>query len=413
MIDLPRHTIAKRLASGAIAYYWRPLNADVTAGFTLKPEALGTVPSDAFARAQMLNEHLDAWRDGRASPKDLDRQPGYGTLAWLIERYKRSPAWDKVSARVRPDYEYYFRVLLSLSRKSGGDVGSAMLATIDAAAADKIYAKLRIGPRGPRTRVAVQCITKTARAWDVVRRLYPKVVPAENPFRGVEFEHGRGCRPAATRAQAFALHEALVAAGEPHLAVAPLVCFEWLQRPENILAGHLAWTDYRPSDRPNAVRILHHKTGEMVWMMLRDEAGPFFPELTAYLDVLRRIGVPIVLCQPIVNPHTKMRGDARAFKLRDARERVRRAAKKAGLPGWLTLDACRHGGMTELADSDLTEQQEMSMSGHTTPDAKRRYAKRTEAQRLVALRKRRAWREEQSETETQNAGPAKTQNDTA
>jgi hypothetical protein len=83
------------------------------------------------------------------------------------------------------------------------------------------------------------------------------------------------------------------------------------------------------------------------------------------------------------------------------------------LPGWLTLDACRHGGMTELADSDLTEQQEMSMSGHTTPDAKRRYAKRTEAQRLVALRKRRAWREEQSETETQNAGPAKTQNDTA
>lgn len=33
------------------------------------------------------------------------------------------------------------------------------------------------------------------------------------------------------------------------------------------------------------------------------------------------------------------------------------------------------GGMTELADSDLTEEQEMSLSGHSTPDAKRRYVK--------------------------------------
>jgi len=39
----------------------------------------------------------------------------------------------------------------------------------------------------------------------------------------------------------------------------------------------------------------------------------------------------------------------------------------------LGANACRHGGMTELADSDLTEEQEMSLSGHSAPDAKRRY----------------------------------------
>jgi hypothetical protein len=44
----------------------------------------------------------------------------------------------------------------------------------------------------------------------------------------------------------------------------------------------------------------------------------------------------------------------------------------------------------------------MSMSGHTTPEAKRRYVKRTETQRLAALRKRRAWLAEQSGPETQN-----------
>jgi hypothetical protein len=101
--------------------------------------------------------------------------------------------------------------------------------------------------------------------------------------------------------------------------------------------------------------------------------------------------VAVVLTEPIINRFKGKCGPARPYKLRDARARVRQAARGAGLPDWLTLDACHHGGMTELADSDLTEEQEMSLSGHTTPDAKRRYIKRTEAQRLVAARKRRAW----------------------
>lgn len=427
MMTLPRNTTAKRLKSGEVSYYWRPPKAATHGGFALSAEALGTVSSHAFERAEVLNKHLDDWRDQRKTPKTLDSQPGFGTLEWLIERYKRSPAWKKVSQRVRPDYEYAFKILLAVPRKSGGDIGSAALASIDAAAVDKIYEKLLVPApprrklngemakqtsRGPRKRVAVVCIMKAARAWDVVRRLYPKVVPAENPFRGVEFDHGGGSRPAATRAEAYALHKALIAAGEPHLAVAPLVCFEWLQRPENVIAGHLAWTDYCPASRPDAVRIVHHKTGELVWMMLADDQGKFFPDLTAYLDTLPRLGVPVVLCHPIVNPHTKARGAPRPFKLRDAQARVRRAVKLANLPGWLTLDACRHGGMTELGDSDLTEQQEMAVSGHVTPEAKRRYVKKTEAQRLAALRKRRAWVMEQSRAEIQNEASAEIQNGT-
>ena len=69
---------------------------------------------------------------------------------------------------------------------------------------------------------------------------------------------------AASRPEAYALHQALVAAGEPHLAAVPLICFEWHQRPENVLAGHLTWTELPASDRPNTVRIEHHKTGELV-----------------------------------------------------------------------------------------------------------------------------------------------------
>jgi len=410
----PRYMVEKRLSSGAVSYYWRPLASDFAHGFKLHAEKLGQDFATAKARADELNRHLDDFRAGRDAPRELDLQPGFGTLNWLIERYKRSPAWDKVSERVRPDYLRAFGYLTELPRKSGGTVGTAALATIDARAVDKIYAKLRCGKRGPRIRTANLSILRTARAWDVVQRLYPKDVPAGNPFRDVELTYGNGERPAATREEAIALHEALVAAGELHLAVAPLVCLEWMQRPENVIGGHLAWTDYRPPERPNFVRIEHHKTGAMVWAPLSDEAGEFSPLLTAYLDQLPRLGVAVVLFRPIVNRFKGTLGQARAYKMRDARARVRKAARAAGLPDWLTLDACRRAGLNEIADSDLTETQEMAMSGHTTPNAKRRYIKRSEAQRLIAPRKRRAWVEEQAgerkEAITRNAGPPRTRN---
>jgi integrase len=88
------------------------------------------------------------------------------------------------------------------------------------------------------------------------------------------------------------------------------------------------------------------------------------------------------------NPKIK---PAKPFLLRTARNRVRDAARVAKLPDHLTLAACRHGGLTELGDAELTEQGVMALSGHRTPEAARLYVKRTEIQRASAARKRRAW----------------------
>ena len=65
----------------------------------------------------------------------------------------------------------------------------------------------------------------------------------------------------------------------------------------------------------------------------------------------------------------------------------------------MTLDACRHGGMTELGDAELAEQGVMALSGHKTPQAARLYVKRTDRQRVTAAVKRRQW-VEANETET-------------
>jgi hypothetical protein len=62
--------------------------------------------------------------------------------------------------------------------------------------------------------------------------------------------------------------------------------------------------------------------------------------------------------------------------------------------------------MTELGDAEVTEQGAMSLSGHRTPDAARLYIKRTEIQRAVAARRRRAWVDaEQRKTESRNDEP--------
>ncbi len=295
----PRYMIEKQLPSGRMGYYWNPPSRDFKSGFVLHREALGSDYGAAIARVAELNRHLDDWRSGKGSTKLLDLQPGFGTLEWLVERYKRSRAWEKVSKRSRYEYERAFKLVLTHTTKKSVELGRVPLSSVSARGVDKLYEALQKGTRVERRlRQANICMARMGRAWDAVQRLYPQSVPVENPFRGLELEHGKGTTQPASRAAVYALHDALLAAGEPHLAALPLICFEWHQRPENVLAGHLTFTDYRPPERPNAVRIFHHKTGELVWLPLSDHEGPLFPELTSYLDSLERLGVPMVLMRP-------------------------------------------------------------------------------------------------------------------
>ena len=66
---------------------------------------------------------------------------------------------------------------------------------------------------------------------------------------------------------------------------------------------------------------------------------------------------------------------------------------KIGLPSTFTLDACRHGGMTELEEAELTDGQGRAVSAHKTASAYAGDAKRRTMERaLSATRKRHAHR---------------------
>lgn len=208
-IGWPRYMKERRLADGSVGYYWLPHERDVAAGFTVKGEALGRSYGSAVSRAQELNMHLDAWRLGRGDEKDLDIGPRFGTLSWLFERYRRSPAYDRVSERTRPEYVRALNRIEDVPTKDGRKVGGLSVQSISARAVDKIYATVQKGPRGKRVRQANISINVARRAWEVVRRLYPKTVPTDNPFKGVLKEGGTKTKSAATRAEAYALADAL------------------------------------------------------------------------------------------------------------------------------------------------------------------------------------------------------------
>ncbi len=384
--------VERRLNDGSVAYYWRVRAKDRAAGFSIFSEVLGTDYAAAVERANLLNAHYDSWRTGRSAVRDLDLSPRFGTVVWLFERYRKSAAFERVSERSRPEYLRALARIENLPTKTGGTIGELPVPSISARAADKMYAALQTGPRGKRVRQANLSIDIARRAWKIVRRLYPNVVPMENPFEGVLKITGSQTKSAATRAEAYVLAQALQDIGEPHLGAAALICFEWLQRPENVLAGKITWPDYRPPKHPKHVRILHHKTGQIVLQPLEIEGRKLYPELEAYLAELPHLGIPIVVTKG-------SRGPSRPYAMVYAQAKVREAREHAKLGTHVTLDACRHGGMTELGDAELAEQGVMALSGHKTPQAARLYVKRTDRQRSAAAAKRREW-VEANETKT-------------
>jgi hypothetical protein len=109
----------------------------------------------------------------------------------------------------------------------------------------------------------------------------------------------------------------------------------------------------------------------------------FYPEAEEVLSHLPKRGVPMVLQHRpdgTTLPFTSVRMGKRVRKLRD----------KLKLPSTFTLDACRHGGMTELEEAELTDGR--ALSGHRTQRAYQGYAKRTLERALPATRKRHAHR---------------------
>jgi hypothetical protein len=131
----------------------------------------------------------------------------------------------------------------------------------------------------------------------------------------------------------------------------------------------------------------------------------FYEDAEAVLSHLSRRGIPMILREV-------EEGKSKPYSFSGMQKIVQRMRKAIGLPTEFTLDACRHGGMTELEESDLTDGQGRALSAHRSQKSYAGYAKRTDARMLSASRKRHAHRlANQTATSVQNAAGDAVQNE--
>jgi hypothetical protein len=296
--------------------------------------------------------------------------------------------------------------------KSGHRIGSRPIKSITPRGADKIYDRLIVGIKGQRLRTAEKIVMLCRKAWRVVHRLYPHEFDGDvpNPWVGVTMKNRvKLTKPAVTREQVYQFALGCIERGEPECGAAAVICFEWLQRPENVIAGHIMWSGYRTGPTPT-IQIEHHKTGAVVHHPLEEklEDGSvvkFYADAEEVLSHLTRRGLPLILREV-------EEGKSKPYSFSGMQKIVQRMRKEIGLPVEFTLDACRHGGMTEIEEAELTEGQGRALSAHRTRESYAGYAKRTAPRMLSATRKRHAhWLANQSATSVQNEAGDLVQNE--
>jgi hypothetical protein len=234
------------------------------------------------------------------------------------------------------------------------------------------------------------------RAWNVAYRLHPNEIPAVNPFARMGLQGSSNLVPEATYQDLIAAVAQADKDGMPSLATAMMVTWEWLQREEHIFTA-FELSHYRPKDRPNEVQIVHPKNGESVWVPLFDQSGqPLFPELMTRMDALKRdrIGAGLFFVRDWVDRRAKapLPWMAPSRDLTFVRQKTKKVIVRAGLRSVLTFTSFRHGGLTELGDSDLTDTQIRALSRQKSSKVLPRYIKRTQRQIIDGTRKRRALR---------------------
>lgn len=410
---LPRFVTRKPVA-GRDRYYWTLPTYYRKLGCTLHLEhatKLGTDYAKACGddgnggTAATLNGLFDEWDRSRLGepPQTMPDNVEPGTVDWLFRTYKASGDWkERVSERTAPDHENTIALICDLKGQSGIRIGSRPITAIVPDVADALYELVRSTPsrkgKKSRPRTAEKVVAICRHAWKVVRRLHPGLFNKEvwNPWEGVAMKRRRkATKPAATRDDVYAFAWGAVAAGHFDAAAAAVICFEWLQRPENVLAGYVTWNDYRGKNAPNQIRIEHHKTGEMVLHPLEETVGKvrtlFYEEAEEILSLVPRLGLGIVMRD---RQTTRGRRDKAATKwdIMSMGRLVRGLREQLELPAFFTLDSCRHGGMTELEEAELTDGQGRALSAHKSQQAYEGYAKRTMERALSATRKRHAHR---------------------
>lgn len=387
-VTLPQYTSFKKLASGGTGYYWTCPTLYRKAGcpYLSAPLGVNLSEKELHEAARVWNDRLDEWRRQKANPLHEPDTSRYGTVEWLVNTYlKHSSFTERVAEFSRPDYKRILDRVCDIKLEKGR-VGDARVANIAVSTAEKIYEAFG------GTRVGEKLVTYCKAMWKRMKPHYPEMFRTDtpNPWEGVTLKRRKKqTKGHVDRETVYAFANGAIANGRGELAAAAVLAFEWLMRPSSIGAGYAPWTGYRASDHPDKIRLKHRKTDELALHPLEyldEETGELvklYEDAEKILAQTPRYGTSIV-CKK--NGVLFGDGTFLAHEVREMADKLRDDGES--IPVGFSLDKCRHGGMTELEESGLTEGQGRVLSKHKTAAAYRGYAKETEKRVLEATKKR-------------------------
>lgn len=407
---LPRYVTRRPLSGGKWGYFFNLPGWTRRDGCPVGNEPLGTDFDAAVIRAEtVLLPAFDAWLD-KGEGADVAAAPAgakFGTLDWVVAEYRKAPRgkFNKLDPRTRRNHEVGFRMVSTFKLADGRRLGEVRVSAFTTKQVDELYEKLlvvrEVDAAGNvierERRTTVNHAMKTwRRAWNVATRSNPGKMPLVNPFAAMGLQSSDRETPTATLAELQVFRAKAIEMGLPSLATAALIGFEWMPRVTDIF-GTFDVSHYRPKARPNAVRVVHEKTDEELWVPLLDDAGaPLYPELMAELDAIKRGRIGgLMLCRDrgerLPWPTWPNPDDKELMDLTHMSRTVKEIIRSAGLRDELTFTSFRHGGFTEGADADLSDA-ELRAQGRHKSKVLPRYAKRTMKQVAEGQKKRRALR---------------------
>lgn len=297
-----RYLQPRRNATGPCRWYWVPTGDLKRAGWRLT--RLPDAPLDAARAAEEINARLDAWRRGEGSGPAAAIQPApAGSVAALIDRYKRGRSWPHLAPKTQQGYDYCFRLLVRAmgdvrATAVGLDQVERLLSDIEADTPHKAAAVARVGRL----------------LWGYgVRAGLVRSNPWEHPGITASSRKGRLWTPAMVEALAAA------AAADGHPGIAAMVRLNvWLgQRPTDVLQLP------RNAIKADGIHVRQSKTSQRLRLPVQ-----LVPALVALIqaELARQAAAGIAATTLFVNDATKRPWTSDTFshvfaRIRDAAAR--------------------------------------------------------------------------------------------
>jgi hypothetical protein len=391
-VQRPANVQTKPLKSGGTGFYWVLPTVYKREGCPWHSVTLGENLSqhDLDIAAEECNARLEQWREDRDRPAPEVRRPDdhfrFGTVGWLLDNYIASDAYrERVGEPSRNDYENIYKRVANLrSLTTGSRYGDLHVREFGVLTAISVYKQfVETGALRTAEKVLMYCETAWARMWPLYPQLFRRDVP--NPWNGVTRKRReKMTKDHVDRETTYQFAWGAVEKGRPELAAAAVLAYDFLMRPSSISAGCATWLNYRSPTAPDKFKVCHRKNGGIVDHPLeaRILVDGEFKTVLFYEEAEKIFAqVPRRHTSIVSKRNGTLYGDGGLLA-----QEVREIADSLGMEDF-TIDKARHGGMTELEESGLTEGQGKALSTHRS-SAYRLYAKDTEERVMKATLKR-------------------------